>query len=120
MRGRRGTADADDYLYVPPSLLPLSRNRLGQLAAVRFPTGAGLGDLTSQFLLQLAHNVDHYSPAEAARLSSAALEVLATRLAHELDIRGWGTPEGPQGTRRSLRSRRSSSGTWVIPGCHGP
>jgi AraC-like DNA-binding protein len=77
----------------PPSLLPLSRSRLGHLAAVRFPGGAGLGDLTSQFLLQLARNVDHYSPAEAARLSSAALEVLATRLAHELDIRGWGTPE---------------------------
>ena len=77
----------------PPSLLPLSRNRLGQLAAVRFPTGAGLGDLTSQFLLQLARDIDHYSPAEAARLSSAALEVLATRLAHELDIRSWGTPE---------------------------
>ena len=77
----------------PPSLLPLSRNRLGQLAAVRFPASAGLGDLTSQFLLQLARNVDHYSPAEAARLSSAALEVLATRLAHELDVRDWGTPE---------------------------
>jgi AraC-like DNA-binding protein len=77
----------------PPSLLPLSRNRLEQLAAVRFPAGAGLGDLTSQFLLQLARNVDHYSPAEAARLSAAALEVLATRLAHELEVRGWGTPE---------------------------
>ena len=77
----------------PPSLLPLSRNRLGQLAAVRFPADAGLGDLTSQFLLQLARNVDHYSPAEAARLSTAALEVLATRLAHELDVRDWGTPE---------------------------
>jgi AraC-like DNA-binding protein len=77
----------------PPSLLPLSRNRLEQLAAVRFPASAGLGDLTSQFLLQLARNVDHYSPAEAARLSAAALEVLATRLAHELDVRGWGTRE---------------------------
>jgi hypothetical protein len=61
----------------PPSLLPLTRNRLRQLAAVRFPASAGLGDLTSQFLLQLARNVDHYSPAEAARLSAAALEVLA-------------------------------------------
>ena len=77
----------------PPSLLPLPRNRLGQLAAVRFAASAGLGDLTSQFLLQLARNVDHYSPAEAARLSTAALEVLATRLAHELDVRDWGTPE---------------------------
>jgi AraC-like DNA-binding protein len=77
----------------PPSLLPLARNRLRELAAVRFRAGAGLGDLTSQFLLQLARNVDHYSPAEAARLSTAALEVLATRLAHELDVREWGTPE---------------------------
>jgi AraC-like DNA-binding protein len=77
----------------PPSLLPLSRSRLARLAAVRFPASAGLGDVTSQFLLQLARNVDHYSPAEAARLSTAALEVLATRLAHELDVRDWGTPE---------------------------
>ena len=77
----------------PPSLLPLSRNRIRQLAAVPFPAGAGLGDVTSQFLLQLARNVDHYSPAEAARLSSAALEVLATRLSHELDVHDWDTPE---------------------------
>ena len=77
----------------PPSLLPLSRNRLRRLAAVRFRAGAGLGDLTSHFLLQLARNIDHYSPAEAARLSAAAVEVLATRLAHELDVRDWGTPE---------------------------
>jgi AraC-like DNA-binding protein len=76
-----------------PSLLPLARNRIRHLAAVRFPASAGLGDLTSQFLLQLARNVDHYSPAEAARLSTAALEVLATRLAHELGICDWGTPE---------------------------
>ena len=77
----------------PPSLLPLHRNRLRGLTAVRFPATAGLGDVTSQFLLQLARNVDHYSPAEAARLSTAALEVLATRLAHELDVGAWGTPE---------------------------
>ena len=77
----------------PPSLLPLCRSRLGDLAAVRFQASAGLGDLTAQFLLQLARNVDHYSPAEAARLSGAALEVLATRLAHEVDVRDWGAPE---------------------------
>jgi AraC-like DNA-binding protein len=77
----------------PPSLLPLPRNALRQLAAVRFGASAGLGDLTAQFLLQLARNVDHYSPAEAARLSTAALEVLATRLAREQDVRAWGTPD---------------------------
>jgi AraC-like DNA-binding protein len=77
----------------PPSLLGLSPSRLRQLTAVRIPATTGLGDLTSQFLLQLVRNVDHYSPAEAARLSTAALEVLATRLARELDVRDWGTPE---------------------------
>ncbi|HEY7487243.1 MAG TPA: helix-turn-helix domain-containing protein [Streptosporangiaceae bacterium] len=77
----------------PPSMVPLPRSRLSSLTAVRFPATAGVGDLTSQFLLQLARDVDHYSPAEAARLSTAALEVLATRLARELDMRDWGTPE---------------------------
>src|SRR5262249_40974898 len=74
-------------------LLPLPRNRLRDLAAVRIPATAGLGELTAQFMLQLARNIDHLSPAEAARLSTAALEVLATRLAHEMDIRDWATPE---------------------------
>jgi len=77
----------------PPSLLPLSRSQIRRLTATRIPASAGLGDLTAQFLLQLARNVDHYSPAEAARLSAAALEVLATRLARELDARDWDTPE---------------------------
>ena len=77
----------------PASMLPMSRNRVRRLTAVRIPAGAGLGNLTSQFLLQLARDIDHYSPAEAARLSGAALEVLATRLARELDAGDWGTPE---------------------------
>jgi AraC-like DNA-binding protein len=77
----------------PPSLLPLSRSLLSRLAAVSIPASPGVGELTSQFPIQLSRNVDHYSPADAARLSAAALEVLATRLAHELDVRDWGTPE---------------------------
>jgi len=77
----------------PPALLPLSRSRLADLSAVRIPATEGLGELTAQFLLQLVRNIDHYSPAEAARLSTAALEVLATRLARELELRDWSTPE---------------------------
>jgi AraC-like DNA-binding protein len=77
----------------PPSLLPLSRRQLPSLTATPFRATTGIGDLTSQFLLHLASAVDHYSPAEAARLSAAALEVLATRLAHELELGSWGTPE---------------------------
>jgi AraC-like DNA-binding protein len=77
----------------PPSLLPFSPSRLSSLIATCIPATAGLGDLTAQFLLQLARHIDQYSPAEAARLSTAALEVLATRLARELDLNDWGTPE---------------------------
>jgi len=36
--------------------------------------------------------MDHYSPAEAARLSTTALEGLVTRLAHELDGDRWVPP----------------------------
>jgi len=77
----------------PPSLLPMSRSGINDLMATRIPAAAGLGDLTSQFLLQLGRNIDNYTPAEAARLSAAALEVLATRLAREMEIPDWGTPE---------------------------
>ena len=77
----------------PPSLLPLSPSGRKRLTAVRIPATAGMGDLTAQFLLQLAGNVEYYTPTEAARLSTAALEVLATRLARELDVSDWGTPE---------------------------
>jgi AraC-like DNA-binding protein len=76
-----------------PSLLPLRHSGLAGLTATRIPASAGIGQLTSQFLRQLARNVDHYTDAEAARLSSAALEVLATRLSAELDAGGPGTPE---------------------------
>jgi AraC-like DNA-binding protein len=37
--------------------------------------------------------MDRYHPAEAARLSTAALEVLATRLAQELECDRWVPPE---------------------------
>jgi AraC-like DNA-binding protein len=77
----------------PPSMLPLSRRQIRDMTATCIPATSGLGELTSQFLLQLARNVDHYTPAEAARLSTAALEVLATRLARVLEVRDWGTLE---------------------------
>lgn len=76
----------------PPSLLPLAQGWQRELCAVRIPATAGVGDLASQLLLGLARNIDHYSPPEAARVSAAALEVLATRLARELDVHDWGTP----------------------------
>jgi len=77
----------------PPSVLPLPRGRLGGIAATRIPATTGLGDLTARFLLELADTVDLCTPAEAARLSTAALEVLATRLAREADVGAWTDPD---------------------------
>lgn len=77
----------------PPSMLPLPRSGIKELTAAPIRATSGIGELASQFLLQLARNVDHYTPAEAARLSTAALEVLATRLARELEVRDWGTAD---------------------------
>ena len=90
--GRVDTLQALTFLF-PRSLLPLPPGELQRLTAVRLPAGHGVGALTSRFLLQLARNLDHYSPAEATRLSTAALQVLATRLAGELDGDAWVAPE---------------------------
>src|SRR5215475_5661250 len=57
----------------PPALLPLARKQIRELNARSIRPSEGLGEVTSQFLLHLARNIDHYSSAEAARLSTAAL-----------------------------------------------
>ena len=69
----------------PRTLLPLPEAKLRQVTAVTMPACPGIGTLASRLLVQLATGMDHYTPAEASRLSTAALEVLAVRLAHELD-----------------------------------
>ncbi len=69
----------------PRTLLPLPAEKMRQVTAVTMPAGPGIGTLVSRLLVQLVTGMDHYTPAEASRLSTAALEVLAVRLAHELD-----------------------------------
>lgn len=69
----------------PRTLLPLPADKLRQVTGVTMAAGPGIGTLTSRLLLQLATGMDRYTPAEASRLSTAALEVLAVRLAHALD-----------------------------------
>jgi AraC-like DNA-binding protein len=80
-------------MHFPSTLLPLPPSQLKQLTAVPMGAGQGIGSLTSQLLTQVAQGIDEYTPVEATRLSTAALEVLATRLAHELDGDGWVPPE---------------------------
>lgn len=84
--GPGGNTVGETLIFMfPRSLLHVPPSRLNQLTAVPMPTGPGIGTLASRFLLELAHGIDHYGPAEAARLATAALDVLAARLAHELD-----------------------------------
>ena len=78
----------------PPSMLPLSRSRFRELTAVRVPAIAGLGDLTSQFLLQLAGDVD--TTARPRRRGCRRRRSRFWRLGWRTSwtCRDWGTPEG--------------------------
>jgi AraC-like DNA-binding protein len=80
-------------LHFPRALFPLPARQLERLTAVPMASGPGIGALTARFLVELAGGIDHYRPAEAARLATVALEVLAARLARELDSDGWVAPE---------------------------
>lgn len=85
-RPDNGCADIVSALQLtfPRSLLPLPPTQLERLAAVPLGPSSGVGSLASQLLMQFAAGMDEFTPAEAARLSTAALDVLATRLASEL------------------------------------
>jgi AraC-like DNA-binding protein len=101
----RSVHDEDCYdalmLVFPRALLPLPPSHLKELTAVRLGPDPGVGALTSGVLTQLAANIDHLRPAEGARLATTALEVLATRLAHELD----GVAVPPSVHQRALLTR---------------
>lgn len=72
-------------LRFPRGLLPLPQRELRHSTAVRIPASRGLGAVSSQFLLQLARRADELGPAEAARLSTLALDVVAAAFAQALE-----------------------------------
>ncbi len=86
----------------PRTLLPLPEEALRQVTGVAMAAGPGIGTLAPQLLVQLANGIGHYTPAEASRLSTAALEVLAVRLAHEL---GSDRSVPPESRHRALLTR---------------
>jgi AraC-like DNA-binding protein len=89
-------------LLFPRALLPLPPHQLEQLTAVPMAAHRGIGALTSRLLAQLAADLDHLTPTAGARLATAALEVLAARLAHEL---GSDHQVPPESYRRALLAR---------------
>jgi AraC-like DNA-binding protein len=89
-------------LTFPRAMLPLPSGKLERVTGMPIAPEPGVGALTARLLRELVAGMDHYGPAEAARLSSTALEVLATRLAHEL---GAGRTVEPEAHQRELLAR---------------
>lgn len=71
--------------HVPRALLPLPADRTDRLLGVRWPGGQGIGRLLLQFLTGLTTDAaGAYRPADAARLSTIALDLLTATFAHHL------------------------------------
>jgi len=84
----------------PRRLLPLPRARTLQIAGARLPGRRGPGALMSAFLSRLARSGgEPYRPAEAARLGTVFVDLLAVLLAHELDADALVPPESAEQAR---------------------
>ncbi|GHE45253.1 AraC family transcriptional regulator [Streptomyces longispororuber] len=88
---------------VPRALLPAPVRRTGHLLGRRLPGREGLGALLTQFLTDVTAAPAPYTGSDVSRLSSVALDLLATVLAHHADE---GAPEreedGPAWPRDGL------------------
>lgn len=69
----------------PRSMLPLCPDEVARLTATRFCGRRGVGGLISQLLTGLATDLDDYDAAEATTAATAALDLLTTALAGQLD-----------------------------------
>jgi AraC-like DNA-binding protein len=85
----------------PRSLLPLRPDELGRLTAVEIPGDRGAGALVSSLTDELAAHVDDVTPADAARLGTAVLDVLSVALAARL-----GPDRVPTDTRQRVLLHR--------------
>jgi AraC-like DNA-binding protein len=81
----------------PRALLPFSVEELGRLTAVRIPGQRGIGRLVARFLMQLFDQASQWAAPDAARLSSAAVDLLVALVAHELDRGSALAPETHRG-----------------------
>ncbi len=86
------------HTQLPRGLLPLPTQKLDRLLAVRISGQDGMGALLAQFLTRLTANSAPYRPADFARLSTVAIDLLTAVLAHHLDA-----DDAPPGdSRRSV------------------
>jgi AraC-like DNA-binding protein len=71
--------------HVPRAMLPLSTRQIDRLLVTRLSGQEGTGALFARFLSGVTADRDSYRPADVARLSAVALDLLAAALAHHVD-----------------------------------
>jgi AraC-like DNA-binding protein len=81
---------------VPRAILPLSDPQTDRLVATRMTGQEGMGALLTQFLSGVTAGSSSYRPADVARLSTVALDLLTATLAHHLEA----DPQVPDESRR--------------------
>lgn len=82
--------DADFRVLVvmfPYQLLNLSPEAVRQVTAVRFPGRDGLGAVISPFLAQLVGQSDRMPGPASVRMANSALDLVATLISTELDLK---------------------------------
>ncbi|RJL22941.1 helix-turn-helix domain-containing protein [Bailinhaonella thermotolerans] len=78
-------ADSLTVLF-PHTALPVPASAAERLLVTRLPGREGVGALLAAFLHRLMRHADQYTPADAIRLSTVLLDLLAALLSHELDV----------------------------------
>ncbi|WP_323741214.1 helix-turn-helix domain-containing protein [Microbacterium sp. VKM Ac-2870] len=80
----------DDFrmmvVMFPQTLLNLPPEAIGQLTAVRFAEGEGIGGMIAPFLARMVENLDVLSGATGARLALNAVDLVSTMFASELGV----------------------------------
>lgn len=72
-------------LRFPRELLPLPSGAADRLCGARLSGRTGVGALLSTFADRAARDVDLYRPADMIRVSATLLDLIAAKLAHELE-----------------------------------
>jgi AraC-like DNA-binding protein len=80
-------------MVFPAAMLPLRRDEVARLTAVRIPGDRGSGALVSSLARQLVAHLDDGRPAERGRLGTAVLDLLTVALADRLERREELAPE---------------------------
>ncbi|KAB2340001.1 helix-turn-helix domain-containing protein [Actinomadura rudentiformis] len=87
-----GDGGAGTVVLFPRTLLPLPDSAAGKLVMTALPGREGIGALVTSHVRHLIKYSDRYLPADAARLGTVTVDLIAAMLAHHLD-QGKALPE---------------------------